>query len=244
MTMTESIFNKDDPEFQLFLSKIKTSYTKELCELILKDCKPFLTATKSYRKPLFLMGNGFASIPPVIRDSILYWQHQHFGFCQPPYFTILNKTKLGKILERVTTYVSYTTSKSLSEETIYAFPIGDFKFFWSPLVPSINLLFKNIIFEKPEKGQFLTSLRYSSRLKSVINSHAKTISLLQSSTIDSEIVQATLEILSDLDYRNTEFYSGYNSGNELQFSCLGFYLAKSSEINEDILKTTLRNFKP
>lgn len=242
--MTEHLFNKDDPDFQLFLAKIKTAYTKELCELIVKDCRPFLKATKAYNKPLFLMGNGFASVPPLIRDAILYWQHNRFGFCQAPYFTILNKTKLGKILERVTTFVSYTTSKSLSEESIYAFPIGDFEYFWSPLVPSINLLFKNIIFEKPEKEQFVTSLRYSSRLKNVIKLHKESIEKIQTSKSNTELIESTLDILSNLEYRTTEFYSGYSSGNELQFNCIGFYLAKSSELNEDLLKKTLRNFKP
>jgi len=236
-------FDKDDPEFQKFLGKLRTSYTKELLESILKECKPFLKATKAYRRSMFLMGNGFATVPPLIRDTILYWQHQQFGFCQQPYFTILNKTKLGKILERVATFTSYTTSKSLSEETIYAFPIGEFETFWSPLVPSINLIFKNLIFNKSEKEQFLTSIKCSPLLREVVRNHQDTIHLLQTSTSNAEIVKGTLDIMSDLRYQNTDFYSGYNSGNELQFNCVGFFLAKSSELDEDLLKTTLRSFK-
>ena len=231
-------FNDADPRFQQFLAKQRTEYTKELIPFIQKNCEPYLKAIKRSKRNLYLLGNGFSTIPSNTKTALLVWQKMNFGFSMPSYFTVLNKTKLGKILDRIGTTVSYSTSKSLTEADIYVFPIGEFKYFWSPLVPSINLLFKNIIFQKEEKANFLNVIHNSRELKTILISHQQDIDVINNSIDATEIQQAVDNLLGELHYTNTSFYKGYNSGNEIVIDAVGFYMAKAAELDTKLLRAT------
>lgn len=225
-----------ESSFSSFLEKEKKEYTKYFVELILKNTDPsLLKLCKRTRKIPFLMGNGYSSIPIPIREKVFSWQRNFFGFSQEEHFTLINKTKIGKILTQIKTFLSHSTSKSLSEECIISFPLLDFRFFWSPLVTNSNLLIKNIIFSKGEKSNWnYPSSKEGKRLKEIIDLNKDLIYNIQSGKEED-----VFPLFEQLNYRSSDLESALLSGHEIIFSSVGFHCCYASEIDPKLFKTLL-----
>lgn len=229
-----------EKDFSSFLEKEKKEYSKYFVDLICKNTDPFfLKICKRTRKIPFLMGNGYSTIPIPIREKVFSWQRKYFGFSQEDHFTLINRTKLGKILTQIKTFPSHSSSKSLSEESIISFPLLNYRFFWSPLVTNINLLLKNIIFSKEEKSNWnYPSSREGKRLKEIIDLNKD---LIYNIKLGKE--EDVFPLLEQLDYKSSDLESALLSGHEIIFSSVGFHCCYASEINSKLFKTLLWNTK-
>lgn len=226
-----------EQSFLSFQENERKDFTYFAVEQIRKYVSPLLLhELKATRKFIYLMGNGFYSVPEALREKSFSWQNYFFGFSQKDNYTIINKTKIGHLLTKVKTFPSYSTSKSLTEESIFAFPIFNLRFFWSPLVTNLNLFLKNIVLlNSPEKENWNFPTRKEGKeLRIILKRNKDIIKNIQDGKYED-----IFPLLDQLAFRSDDLKSALLSGNEIIFYTPDFYYFHTSEISEDIFKTSL-----
>lgn len=191
-----------------------------MVKLISKECSSdFLVPLLQTKKFLYLTGNTFLSVPPLIKESISSWFTTHFDLPLHSEMIVSNETIIGELNRSIETVPTFSTIKK-REVLIHAFPKGDFSFCWSPSVRLLNSL---LIDEKWRTSCFLKQL-------------FKEFDLNDWSQVET--------VLNKLSYSSTDLKQAFLSGMEIHFSTppgdwIFFY---HSEIDPTELRFGLRTF--